>query len=58
MTSKESKQIATTIIMQLGGKRFIAMTGAKKITHDGPKMWFWIMRNGKGVNYVQIQVNE
>lgn len=31
MTTDERKQIATTILQQLGGGRFLAMTGAKNL---------------------------
>jgi hypothetical protein len=34
MTTEERKQIADTILEQLGGRRFIAMTGAKNFVFD------------------------
>ena len=34
MDTAESKRIAGTILAQLGGNRFVAMTGAKYMSHD------------------------
>ena len=62
---KESNQVSETmnkrqgaeVIQQLGGGRFIAMTGAKDF-FIGPKgVVFKIGRNSKGVNYVRINLN-
>ena len=62
---KESKQVSegmdkrqgAELIKQLGGGRFIAMTGAKDF-FIGPKgVVFKIGRNSKGVNYVRINLN-
>lgn len=36
----ENKQIAETILAQLGGSRFIAMTGARDFFYDGPSLSF------------------
>ena len=55
----DSKQIATTILNQLGANKFIAMTGAKE---------FSVLKNGlrfrlparlatKGINLVLIELN-
>ena len=52
-----SKREGAEVIKQLGGGRFIAMTGAKDF-FIGPKgMVFKIGRNSKGVNYVRINLN-
>ena len=62
---KESKQVSESmnkregaeVIAQLGGGRFIAMTGAKDF-FIGPKgVVFKIGRNAKNVNYVRINLN-
>ena len=62
---KESKQVSEAmdkrqgaeVIAQLGGGRFIAMTGAKDF-FIGPKgVVFKIGRNSKNVNYVRINLN-
>jgi len=49
---------AGTILKQLGGNRFIAMTGAKHFVKDDNKrlISFKIGRNAKGVNYVTIKL--
>jgi len=52
-----SKREGAVVIQQLGGGRFIAMTGAKDF-FIGPKgVVFKIGRNSKGVNYVRINLN-
>ena len=52
-----SKREGAEVIQQLGGGRFIAMTGAKDF-FLGPKgMVFKIGRNSKGINYVRISLN-
>ena len=52
---EERKYIATTIIEQLGGNRFIAMTGAKDfIALEKGGVEFAIGRNSKKVNRVKI----
>ena len=55
---QEKLQIAKTILSQLGGNRFIAMTGAKKFAYDSKgsvvSLQFRIGRNAKQVNIVRI----
>ena len=52
------KQIAQTILQQLGGNKFIAMTGAKNLGFDskGSKttLSFKIGKNAKSINYVKV----
>jgi len=51
------KRQGAEVINQLGGGRFIAMTGAKDF-FIGPKgVVFKIGRNAKNVNYVRINLN-
>jgi hypothetical protein len=51
------KRQGAELIKQLGGGRFIAMTGAKDF-FIGPKgVVFKIGRNSKNVNYVRINLN-
>lgn len=50
-------QIAQTILEQLGGNRFIAMTGAKKLIAHEDGLSFKIGRNSSGANYVKITLN-
>jgi len=57
ITEGMDKRQGAEVIKQLGGGRFIAMTGAKDF-FLGPKgMVFKIGRNSKGVNYVRINLN-
>jgi len=48
-----------TIIKQLGGQKFIMMTGAKQFVSDSEKqrIFFKIGRNSGGVNMVEIKLN-
>lgn len=49
------KDIALTTLNQLGGKKFIAMTGAKNISYDSDgTLRFRIGRNAKSINAVCI----
>jgi hypothetical protein len=50
-------EIATTILSQLGGKRFIAMTGAKNLLAHKDGLSFRLPRCGAGINYVKITLN-
>lgn len=58
-----TKQVAQTILQQLGGKRFVMMTGAKDFVAmhvgDNPALRFKIPGNMTkgGVNMVQISLN-
>lgn len=58
LTAKGSFQ-AGEVLRQLGGNRFIAMTGAKNFVKDDDKQMigFKIGRNAKNVNYVRITLN-
>jgi hypothetical protein len=42
------------ILRQLGGNRFIAMTGAKNFVYGGRTLSFQIGRNPKGINLVHV----
>jgi hypothetical protein len=46
--------IAHEILNQLGGNRFIAMTGAKNLIGHPDGLSFRIGRNGANVNYVKV----
>lgn len=52
-----SKQVAATILNQLGGKRFCLMTGAKQLMALENGMTCKIGRNGSNANYLKITVN-
>ena len=54
---KESgAQIAKTILQQLGGNKFIAMTGAKNLGHTNKGLQMKIGRNSKGITHVIINL--
>ena len=56
MTSTESQTIAANILDQLGGNRFVAMTGARNLAHDKGTLRFKLpsrfARNG--INFVAV----
>lgn len=55
---KESgRNIAKTILQQLGGNKFIAMTGAKNIGFTNKGIQMGIGRNAKGVTHVIIDLD-
>ena len=49
-----SKEIAQTILQQLGGRRFIACTGSHSFSYEGPTLHFRVRRNPRNVNAVRI----
>ena len=51
------KQIAKTILQQLGGNKFIAMTGAKNLGFTDKGLQMKIGRNAKGVTHVIIDLD-
>ena len=58
LTKEERKQIADTILQQLGGNKFIAMTGAKNFAFgDAGELTFKIGRNSSPANYVKVELN-
>ena len=58
----ETKQIAETILQQLGGNQFVAMTGAKNFGYEvrkngNPSLSFKIGKNSANINHVRIELN-
>jgi len=53
------KQVAETILQQLGGNKFRVMTGASRFTTGGDGRWlgFKIGRNATQCNWVHVQLN-
>lgn len=51
-----STAIAQTILAQLGGGKFVAMTGAKCLAAGQDYLSFRIPRSKDGVNYVKIKL--
>lgn len=59
MTTKTDNNLNTaqTILSQLGGNRFAAMTGAKNFVAIDDGLTFKIGRNAKSVSHVTITLN-
>ena len=55
--TKTNKSVAVEILKQLGGNRFIAMTGAKHLACDNNSMSCKIMRNSMKVTHIKITLN-
>ena len=51
------REIAKTILQQLGGNKFIAMTGAKNLGFTDKGLQMQIGRNSKGVTHVIIELD-
>ena len=49
--------VAKEILRQLGGNRFITMTGAKNLAADDNILSFKIMRNSNKITHVKIELN-
>lgn len=56
-TTNRNMEIATTILNQLGGKRFVVMTGAKDFMAIKDGLKFKIGRNASKANTVEIKLN-
>ncbi len=55
--TESGKEIAKTILQQLGGNKFIAMTGAKNLGLSNKGLQMKIGRNSKGVTHVIIELD-
>ena len=49
-------EVGREILRQLGGARFVAMTGAKNFLYTDNSISFRIGKNAKRVNYVKIEL--
>ena len=50
--------VATTILNQLGGNKFIAMTGSKNfVTTNNGGLLMKLSRNASGAQYLKIELN-
>ena len=47
-------QVAETILHQLGGNRFLVMTGARNLVYDRTSLTFKVGRNSKSVTHCRI----
>ena len=54
---ESTMEIAKEILNQLGGNKFIAMTGAKNLASGDKALSFKIMRNSKRITHVKIYLN-
>lgn len=57
LSTEESKRIAATILMQLGGNRFLAMTGSVPQYCDNYTSCYKLRRNKSRANYMKITLN-
>jgi len=58
MSAQTDKTVATEILRQLGGGRFIAMTGSKYFACDNTSLSFKVgARCAKGITHVKITLN-
>ena len=53
-----NQEIAQTILNQLGGNKFIVMTGAKQLAHGDKSLMFKIGRNSSKANQITIKLEE
>ena len=57
LNEKMDRKKAAIILKQIGGNKFIAMTGAKGFAFSDKYMSFKIGKNSKGINFVRIGHN-
>lgn len=57
MSQTTDKTVAVEILRQLGGRKFVAMTGATQLYAIDNGMSCKIMRSKDGINYIQIVLN-
>ena len=55
---KQNKNVANTILEQLGGPKFFEMTGAKRFVAFDNAVTFRIPKAKGGINMVSIYINE
>jgi|TARA_R110002096_G_scaffold353324_1_gene546585 hypothetical protein len=56
-TNIMSNQVATTILNQLGGRKFLAFTGSKNLIAGENFLTMKLARNSSGANYLKISLN-
>jgi len=56
-TTMSNIDVAKTILSQLGGGRFIAMTGAKNLIGDATSLTFRLPKAKDGINAVKITLD-
>lgn len=55
--NSNGQEIAQTILAQLGGNRFIAMTGAKNLAHGENSLHGKLGKNAKGVTHFTVTLD-
>ena len=55
-TGSGSKEIALEILRQLGGNKFLAMTGARNLAYDEYSLQMQLPRNRSGAKYLKIEL--
>lgn len=53
-----NQEIAQTILSQLGGNKFVIMTGAKQLAHGDKSLMFKIGKNNSKANQVTIRLED
>ena len=56
MDNTTNQSVAQTILQQLGGNKFIVMTGAKNLSTSGNNLSFKLGRNPKGFTHCKIEL--
>jgi hypothetical protein len=51
-----NQEIATTILSQLGGRKFLAMTGSKNLVSDTNALQMHLTRNKVSAKYLRIEL--
>ena len=54
--SNSKNQVATEILNQLGGRKFIAMKGSKQLIAGDNSLLMKLTRNASGANYLRISL--
>lgn len=49
--------VAEQILLQLGGRKFVAMTGSKNFRADGNTLRMQLVKNQSGANFLHITLN-
>ena len=57
MTTAQENRVAATILEQLGGRKFLAMTGSKNLLDTGNGLRMNLAKNITSANRLQITLN-
>ena len=57
MKNPTNLQVANTILQQLGGRRFLAMTGAHNLVATNDSLSMKLRRNKSKANYLKIELD-